>query len=172
VGGPEACIPCGDVFDCDPLGRCAGTDCLAGTCTPDPLECTTDDPCEVGTCDAATGCVFTPVVGFDSVRCRLEDLGDVLTGDGVSDKARTKLGKLLASAGAKVDAAEDALEAGKQKQVGKALAKARGKVVRFGKKVVSLQPKQITNPDLGALLSERSSDARGRIETLRGGLGF
>jgi hypothetical protein len=168
----DVCIPCGGALDCDPLGRCAGTDCLDGICTPDPVDCTSDDPCEVGTCHVTSGCEFTPVLGFDSVRCRLDDLGAGLGVEGVSDKARAKLGKLLSRAGSKVDAAEAALDAGKTKRVGKSLKAARGKVLRFGKKVVKLQPKQITDPTVGAVLSERSGDALGRLDTLRGDLGF
>jgi cysteine-rich repeat protein len=172
AGSSEVCIPCNDVLDCDPLGRCAGTDCLDGICTPDPLDCTSDDPCEVGSCHVTNGCEFAPVLGFDSVRCRLGDLGTVLGADGVSEKARTKLGKLLATAGAKVDAAETALDDGKAKRVGKSLKSARGKMVRFGKKVVKLQPKEITDPTVGAALSERSGDALGRLDSLRGDLGI
>jgi cysteine-rich repeat protein len=171
AGSPGACVPCNDVFDCDPLGRCAGTDCMDGICTPDLIDCTSDDPCEVGTCEAANGCVFTPLLSFDSVRCRLDDLDTVLGGDGITDKARANLGKLLAKAGEKVDAAETALDDGKSKKVGKSLKKVRGAVVRFGKKVVKLQPKQITDPDLGSALSDRATDALDRIESLRGDLG-
>jgi cysteine-rich repeat protein len=172
AGTSGACIPCNDVFDCDPLGRCAGTDCLDGVCMPDPVDCTSDDPCEIGSCDPLDGCVATPVVGFDSVRCRLGDVAGVLGGDGLSDKARSKLGKLLDKADRKVDAAEAALDAGKAKRVGKSLRKARGAMVRFGKKVVRLQPKQIGDPDVGAALSEGSGDALARINALRNDLGF
>ncbi|HWP67472.1 MAG TPA: DUF4215 domain-containing protein [Candidatus Limnocylindria bacterium] len=168
---PEACIPCGDVFDCDPLGRCAGTDCVDGVCTPDPLECTADDPCEIGSCEPASGCQFAPVLGFDSVRCRLAGLGAMLASDSVTPKGRATLVKLLDKAGRKIDAAEAALDAGRPKKVGKALRTARRAVVRFGKKVVRLQPKQITDLELGAALSEGSGDALSRIETLRGDLG-
>jgi len=144
---------------------------MEGVCTPDPIDCTSDDPCEVGTCEASNGCVFTPVLSFDSVRCRLDDLDTVLSGDGISDKARANLGTLLVKAGGKVDAAATALDDGKTKKVGKSLKKARGSVTRFGKKVVKLQPKQITDPDVGAALSERATDALQRIESLRGDLG-
>jgi cysteine-rich repeat protein len=167
-----ACIPCNDVLDCDPLGRCAGTDCLDGVCTPDPVDCTSDDPCEIGSCDPLDGCTLTPVLGFDSVRCRLGDLADVLGGDGMSEKARTKLGKLLDKASGKVDTAESALDQMRTKRVGKSLKKARSSMVRFGKKIVKLQPKQITDPNVGAALSEGSGDALGRIDALRSGLGF
>jgi hypothetical protein len=172
AGSPDVCVPCGDVFDCDPLGRCGGTDCLDGICTPDPVDCTSDDPCETGTCDAVNGCMFAPILGFDSVRCRIDDLEAVLGSEGVTDTARTKLGQLLTKVSDKVDAAEAALDAGKSRKVGKSLAKARGGIVRFGKKVVKLQPSQITDPNVGAALSERAGDARDRVETLRGGLGL
>jgi cysteine-rich repeat protein len=166
-----ACIPCLQPVDCDPLGRCGGTDCVDDVCIPDPIDCTSDDPCEVGSCHVSNGCEFAPVLGFDSVRCRLDDLADVLGSEGVSETARTKLGKLLTTAGGKVDAAETALDAGKAQRVGKSLKAAGGKLVRFGKKVVKLQPKQITDPNVGSALSERSGDALGRIDTLRGDLG-
>jgi cysteine-rich repeat protein len=168
---PKACIPCSGVLECDPLGRCGGTDCLDGICTPDPIDCESDDPCEVRSCDMIDGCQVTLILGFDSVRCRLDDLTDVLTSEAVSDKARTKLGKLLAKAGGKVDDAEAALDAGKAKKVGKSLKTARGTIVRFGKKVVKLQPKQITDGEVGAALSERAGDALGRIEALNADVG-
>jgi len=55
-GGTSPCIPCGSPVDCDPLGRCGNVDCVSGVCQPAPLECTSSDPCETATCDAATGC--------------------------------------------------------------------------------------------------------------------
>jgi cysteine-rich repeat protein len=194
------CIPCGTPVDCDPLGRCADVDCAAGVCTAAPLACDDANPCTLEGCDALTGCTHalrdgatvpecddqdpctdpvcteagcsqTAKAGFDSARCRLDDLEGMLADDALDQKARTALGKLHKGAAAKVETAAVAAAAGK---TGKAQAKLRSaaqKVARFAKKVVRLQPTHITDPNVGAQLSERSDDALARIEALRTALG-
>jgi cysteine-rich repeat protein len=165
-----ACIPCLQPVDCDPLGRCGGVDCIDDVCTPDPIDCSSDDPCEEGSCHVSDGCRFDPVLGFDSVRCRLSDIQTTLADESVSERAQVGLGKLLGKAQAKVDAAEAAFEAGSTKRVGRAFSAARRKLIRLGKKVVKLQPKQITDPGVGGELSDLAGDAVRRVDGLRGDL--
>jgi cysteine-rich repeat protein len=196
------CIPCGDALECDPLGLCGGAACEAGVCTPTTLACDDTNPCTTDGCDALTGCTHAlrnpvevpecddgdpctdPVcnlvsgcqqsdkTGFASVDCRLTDLDGLLAGDGVDPAARSSLAGLVEIAHTKVGAAETAQAEGKKKKVKVGLKSARKKLVRFGKKVVKLEPLHITDPEVAALLSEKSFDATQRIDDLRTELGL
>ncbi|MBM4371882.1 MAG: hypothetical protein FJ098_09520 [Deltaproteobacteria bacterium] len=49
---------------CDDHDACTGGDeCLAGTCTGDPVACGDEDPCTAESCEPATGCVVTLING-------------------------------------------------------------------------------------------------------------
>jgi hypothetical protein len=200
IEGP--CIACADAVECDPLGLCGGMACEAGVCTPTTLSCDDTNPCTSDGCDALTGCTHelrnpaevaecddgdpctdplcnmvsgcqqTEKTGFESVECRLTDLDAMLAHDGVDDTARSGLGTLIGSAQSKVDSAEAAQETGKTKKVKAGLKKARKKLVSFGKKVVKFEPTHITDPDVAALLSEKSFDATQRVDDLRAELGL
>jgi cysteine-rich repeat protein len=171
LGGSSPCIPCGGPLDCDPLGRCGQVDCVAGVCEPAVLDCSIDDPCFTGTCDAETGCVSVPVEGFGSVRCRLGDLDGTVEGDGIDSKARGTLHAVLLTVQRKLDSAENALEIDAGRKTKRAFKVSRKKLLKFQKKVFKLQPKHITDPAVGASLDGKVGDAIDRLDRLRGDLG-
>ena len=117
------------------------------------------------------GCSQTGATGFDSARCRLDDLAALVGGDGLDQKARAALGKLRESAAAKVETAATAAAAGKTKKATGQLGGAAKKLKRFGKKVVKLQPTHIVDPTVGAKLSAAGADALARVNALRDGFG-
>jgi cysteine-rich repeat protein len=151
-----------------------GCDALTG-CTyalRDPTtvpECNDGDPCTDPVCTEA-GCGQAAQTGFDSARCRLDDLEVMLASDAVDEKARSKLTKLHDGAAAKVEMAAGAADAGKRAKARAKLRRAAKIVARFAKKVVKLQPAHITDPGVGSQLSAKSQDARVRIEALRDAL--
>lgn len=169
---PGPCIPCGAAADCDPLGRCGGTNCVEGVCTPQTINCTSNDPCFIGSCDVALGCVSAPTEDFESVRCRLTDLDTAIQVDGVSLVARSALGRLLDKSNLKLDAAESGRNADSRGKLKRSLKSSRKKLVQIGKKIVKLQPKQITDPTVGSALSQKATDAITRIDALKSELGL
>jgi hypothetical protein len=55
----ETCIECDptDVFSCSPMGACADTACVAGTCVPTEVpDCDDQDDCTDDSCVPAEGC--------------------------------------------------------------------------------------------------------------------
>jgi len=66
----DACIPCSDTADCDPLRACGDSACVAGVCTPvTPPTCDDGNACTRDACDPASGCVSTPVDCRDATAC-------------------------------------------------------------------------------------------------------
>lgn len=72
----QACIACETDVDCDPMGACGPSRCVLDPvdnrkeCTPvEPPVCDDGNLCTDDSCDAATGCVSTPVVCDDGQAC-------------------------------------------------------------------------------------------------------
>jgi hypothetical protein len=145
---------------------------VAGVCTSEPLDCTSTDPCFVGSCDVAAGCVATPLEDFESVRCRLSDLGATIQADGIDFVGRAVLGKLLDKSVVKIDAAESGREIGNPGRIRRSLNAGRKKLVRLSRKVVKLQPKHIPDAAVGDELLQKTSDAISRVDALRSDLGL
>ena len=154
----ETCLPCGDDFDCDPLGQCSGLRCLEGVCTMtgidcddgnlctvdgcdgiegcthelrmgvDVPECDDGDGCTMPTCDAVLGCVQIEVEGFSGVTCRTASMRDLLADESVDAKARTKLTKLVDKVDKKIGLAAQGEESGKTKKIKRGL-KGAGKIL-------------------------------------------
>lgn len=59
--------PCPDGDVCNGDETCAAAACRSGT----PLVCVDAEACSMDSCEAATGCVFPPRTGFDSVSCAI-----------------------------------------------------------------------------------------------------
>jgi len=70
VPGQEGyCVVVPDGTECDDGNQCNGVDtCQQGVCTRGQVpDCTSDNPCQTGSCDPATGCVYQPVA--DGTSC-------------------------------------------------------------------------------------------------------
>jgi hypothetical protein len=67
-----SCDPCrgGDPFECGP--RCHHA-CVGGRCQEVTADCDDGNPCTDDTCDAATGCVHTPLAGTETAVCDDDD---------------------------------------------------------------------------------------------------
>ena len=134
------CIPCAATSNCDPRGLCGPSACVAGVCTPTnppdcddhdacdgveacdpatgckpgtPLACDDGDACTLETCDPASGCVFTTLLPFPLVRCRLAAARDVVAGAAAGDLATPVRAKLLALLGLEAKLATAESNAGK-----------------------------------------------------------
>jgi hypothetical protein len=153
---------------CDPATGCTHT-LRNGSDVP---ECDDGDPCTDPTCNAVSGCQQVPKTLFASVDCRLGDLAALVNDPGADEQARGVLGDLVAGAQAKIDGAEQANMDGRVKKTKSGLKGARKKLLRFGKKVAKFEPAHITDPDLAAMLSNKSFDATTRIDALRAELGL
>jgi len=162
----STCIPCDTPVDCDPLGRCGNVSCEEGICTPTPIACDDHDRCTQDSCDALTGCTNVPLAGFDSVRCRLEDLSGLLADDALDEKGRKTLTKLQGAASAKVEKAASLVADGKASKAPGKLRAAVKSLVKFGKKIVKLQPKHLTDPSVGTQLTAAGDDTHARIDAL------
>jgi len=169
---------------CDALGVCVPMSvecndenpCTSDACDPtvgcahallDPAdvpECDDDDLCTTPRCDAVDGCVQEPVEEFASVSCRLDTLDVLLGDDSVSEKARKKLGRLLAKTNAKVEKA--AASPGPAKKIVKILKKARKKVTSFRKKAEKLTGSQLSDLNVARAIVNAAEDASQRVAAL------
>jgi cysteine-rich repeat protein len=163
----EACVPCADDFDCDPLGQCSGLQCLDGVCTltgidcddgnvctidgcdgidgcthelrmgADVPECDDGDGCTMPSCDLVSGCVQSEVEGFSSVTCRTAAMRDLLDDESVDPKVRPKLLKLVDKVDKKIGIAAEGENSGKTKKIKKGLKGARNVLRKPLRKKVS-----------------------------------
>lgn len=85
-------LPVPDGTPCDDGDACNGLSaCLGGSCEPAaPLRCVSADPCMVGRCDPAQGCLFTALP--DGTSC---DDGDACNGREVCRAGRCRSGPPL-----------------------------------------------------------------------------
>jgi hypothetical protein len=200
AGSTSPCIPCADDFDCDPLGQCGGVACVDGICdvsdldcddgnvctqdacdaatgcvnTPLPAaqvpECTAPDACSVATCDPGLGCLITGVEGFDSVTCRLDTLRALLEAPEIDDKARRTLQKRLGKVDKKVASAAAGEAAGKAKKVRRGLIKSGKLLGKMRRKVEKFAGSRVPLANAAAITGD-IDDAVARIEALRSALG-
>jgi hypothetical protein len=105
-------------------------ECTGDTCTCDAVSCDDGDQCTVDTCTAAVGCVSTPMVFLDAVRCRLDRIeGAILNAppeDLAPKLARTKgpILRALRRTNHAVDKAQKAIDKNRPpRKVGRRVAK-------------------------------------------------
>src|SRR5439155_18520888 len=69
-----------DGTPCDDGNACTtGDTCQNGTCDGGPsLDYDDGDPCTIDTCLSVSGCIHTPRIGLESVRCILTGTSDIL----------------------------------------------------------------------------------------------
>lgn len=145
-------------------------ECTGDGCTCDATVCDDGDSCTTDTCTAAVGCISTPLVFLDAVRCRLDRIaGAVLSApaEELAPKlARTKgpiLTSLRRSDKAVIKAQKAIDDERPPKKVGKKVAKVARTLERLATKVEDL-PGGIST-ELRQLIVDNAQQARDAVST-------
>ncbi len=143
---PHCEFHCLNAAACNDGNVCNGTaKCFDGDCVADqpPLDCEDHKLCTDDSCDPVKGCVHQDKQDLASITCQLDTFDMALAGAGPTDipkATRKKIGKMIAAARAKVNAATSAGNAHNAKSEGKAL-KTAGKQLSALAKFVAKQKK-------------------------------
>jgi subtilisin family serine protease len=165
----------GDV--CDDGNLCNGHElCRAAICQPGvALDCNDEEPCTADTCEAARGCVHTPLGRVASITCLVDGAAATLAGAASADvvaQVRIKTAGSLRAIETKLTGALEADRVGKQRRERAVLGIVGGLLHRAGKTIRAAAHHGRMQSDLSERIAVRLDAAAGVLRDYRRGLGM